>query len=638
MANGSCVALLALACCIHGCGGGGGETTDGSGSAELRAYNEIIQGPRRSALQRVPGALAAVPVPEPSELANFVRDRSAAIALGKTFFWDAQAGSDGRQACASCHFHAGADNRITNTVNPGFAKQFQIREPMATLRRSDFPFHRLLDPTQQDSRVVYDSDNAVGSQGVVRHHLNWIVAGSPVDSGTLTLDPLFQVRGVNVRQVTGRNVPTTINAVFNLRSFWDGRANFYFNGNNPFGARDPNAHVWVDDGDGPRTMQVLLDHASLASQAVGPPGSSVEMAFDGRTMPMLGRKLLSLRPLAQQRVHPADSILGPYAQPQGTGLKVAYQDLIKSAFAERYWRSTSATPDGVPLMEANFALFWGLAIQLYESTLVSDDSPFDRYASGNAAALTRSQQRGFSLFLNKGQCAQCHTGAEFTSATVSDSLTPDNLGQIVERMTMAGGRIALYDHGFYNIGLRPTEEDLGAGGNDPFGNPLSLAAQAASGKFIDPLVVPIDPCRFRVGPCVPISPADSVVAAGTFKTPSLRNIELTGPYMHNGGMATLREVLEFYNRHGNFREHNLDSFDPDIDFVANPFDVPGNFRFSEQELVDLESFLRSLTDERVRRQMAPFDHPELAVPNGPHLAPVGASGGPPIKEFIEGLR
>src|SRR5512133_2485258 len=68
--------------------------------------------------------LNQIPVPEPPNLFQFVKNKPAAIRLGKALFWDMQAGSDGVQACASCHFHAGADNRLKNTVNPGFDNVF----------------------------------------------------------------------------------------------------------------------------------------------------------------------------------------------------------------------------------------------------------------------------------------------------------------------------------------------------------------------------------------------------------------------------------------------------------------------------------------------------------------------------------
>src|SRR5512134_1852908 len=57
-------------------------------------------------------------VPQPPTLSSFVRQPAAAVMLGKALFWDMQVGSDG-QACASCHFHAGGDNRARNQLSPG---------------------------------------------------------------------------------------------------------------------------------------------------------------------------------------------------------------------------------------------------------------------------------------------------------------------------------------------------------------------------------------------------------------------------------------------------------------------------------------------------------------------------------------
>src|SRR5881628_406129 len=88
-------------------------------------------------------SLKTVPVPEPANLAEFVANKPAAIRLGKALFWDMQAGSDGVQACASCHFHAGADNRRKNQLSPGLLAgdtTFQIGGPNYTLEPRDFPF------------------------------------------------------------------------------------------------------------------------------------------------------------------------------------------------------------------------------------------------------------------------------------------------------------------------------------------------------------------------------------------------------------------------------------------------------------------------------------------------------------------
>src|SRR2546422_9045008 len=69
-------------------------------------------------LPPAPPSLKTVAGPEPTNLALFVRDKTAAIALGKAFFWDMQVGSDGLQACASCPFPAGAGSRTQNPPNP----------------------------------------------------------------------------------------------------------------------------------------------------------------------------------------------------------------------------------------------------------------------------------------------------------------------------------------------------------------------------------------------------------------------------------------------------------------------------------------------------------------------------------------
>jgi hypothetical protein len=104
-------------------------------------------------------------------------------------------------------------------------------------------------------------------------------------------------------------------------------------------------------------------------------------------------------------------------------------------------------------------------------------------------------------------------------------------------------------------------------------------------------------------------PADRIGNHGAFKVPQLRNVELTGPYMHNGGMATLRQVVDFYTRGGNFDQNNLADLDPLIAPIGRLIGQP-------LDKNDLVSFLLALTDNRVRNELGPFDHPELIVPHG----------------------
>lgn len=93
---------------------------------------------------------------------------------------------------------------------------------------------------------------------------------------------------------------------------------------------------------------------------------------------------------------------------------------------------------------------------------------------------------------------------------------------------------------------------------------------------------------------------------GAFKIPGLRDVELTGPYMHSG-MATLAQVMKFYPRGGNF-----DAPSKQVGFVFAQTD----FRFSPQKRAKIIEYLRALTDDRVRCERAPFDHPSLVIPHG----------------------
>ncbi len=122
-----------------------------------------------------PPSLKTVAVPEPDNIGDFIRNKTAAIALGKSLFWDMQLGSDGIQSCASCHFHAGADNRSKNQINLG---QLRVnadgtRNPDTTfntgggpnyqLTVADYPFHKLADPNDRLSNVVSDSNDVTCS-------------------------------------------------------------------------------------------------------------------------------------------------------------------------------------------------------------------------------------------------------------------------------------------------------------------------------------------------------------------------------------------------------------------------------------------------------------------------------------------
>lgn len=571
----------------------------------------------------------AVPRPPATLLARYVADEEAAIALGKALFWDTSVGSDNATACASCHFQAGADPRIPNQLNPGHLAgdlTYQFGGPNYTLRPEDFPFKKD-GALQWPQGTLLDTNDVAGSHGVFAAVFNREGDPNGVDGCTEISDDVFHggrganIAGTNTRQTTGRNAPSVINAVFNFRNFWDGRGNNVFNGGDPFGMRNPNALVWRVDGTTLKSERVRIPSSSLASQGSGPPLSEVEMSCTGRSFVKLGKKLLNATPLARQSIDPDDSVLGAIARQRSSNEGLTYADLVRRAFQQDYWRASrslslsstdenrfasmdllprrrierSRAPFEATQMEANFALFFGLALQLYQSTLVSDDTPFDRYLDGDVHALSQDEIDGFNVFADQGKCINCHSGAELTNASFSNVRN-----ERLERMVMGDGGEAVYDNGFYNIGVRPTAEDVGVGGTDPFGKPLSETRMVQLG-YAHLLGNGFDASR---EPDVP--EGQRVAVKGAFKTPGLRNVEFTGPYFHNGGQATLMQVVDFYDRGGDFANANRADLDPDI----QPLGLSGT---QKRKLV---SFLLALSDDRVRYRRAPFDHPSICIPHG----------------------
>ncbi len=631
-----------------------------------------------------PPSLQGVAIPETPGLLDgtqpIVTDKTAAIQLGKALFWDINVGSDG-MACASCHFHAGVDGRFKNQLAPG---KFDSKNPSTSqfgstasgkqggvnyaLHRRDFPLYQLSNPTDRDSKVLFNTDDIVSSSGVFSERFIGL-DDKQQDQCVSKPDAIFHIGALNTRQVQPRQAPSVINAAFNYRNFWDGRANNIFNGVSPFGVRDTHAGIWVVGTDGIVKKQTLrLENASLASQAVAPPTSPSEMSCEQRNLADVGRKLLPKRPLQNQEVHSDDSQLAQLRDSSGMGLKPSYESLIKTAFAPQFWsgegdfgRPADSTASAYTQIEANFPLFLGLALQLYQQTLISDQAPFDspRLAGYPAIPeqLSKQQQRGLKVFLN-GHCSECHKGPTLSSAahpdvyTISDAFSAPRL---VNRKTINGSFTGkgvaqgLLDEGFFNTSVTPSSADPGVGGLDPFGNPLSFSEQYRQLLLDDkPLVDPVAvnscdldnpfaqdylkseliPDAHITGSCqdraiyakVPTVAAlmaeldkknagrAMVAVDGAFKVPSLRNIELTGPYMHNGSLLTLEQVVDFYFRGGNFNNpHHFAT-------LVFPQSI------SKQEKADLVAFLKSLTDERVRWERAPFDHPQLRVPHGHKLS------------------
>lgn len=179
----------------------------------------------------------------------------------------------------------------------------------------------------------------------------------------------------------------------------------------------------------------------------------------------------------------------------------------KSAFAKAY--------PGEPIGPATVSK----AVAAFERSVVSRDSPFDRWVAGDTKAMTPQQLRGFALFIDprKANCATCHAAPNFT------------------------------DDGFHNLGLTSfgkDKPDLG---------------------------------RYNQRPVA--------LMKGAFKTPTLRDVEYTAPYFHDGSAKTLMDVVEHYNKGGEVRTN------------LSPNMQPLNLSQSEKEA--LVAFMKALSSPLV---------------------------------------
>jgi cytochrome c peroxidase len=196
------------------------------------------------------------------------------------------------------------------------------------------------------------------------------------------------------------------------------------------------------------------------------------------------------------------------------------------------------------------------ALAAYVETIRSGRTPFDEFrdalARGDRAALARyplAAQRGLKTFVGKGACRVCHFGPGFTNGEFHEIGIPFTLGP---------GRVDAGRH----EGIKRLRSD-----------PLNLL-----GRFSDDA---------SGAAATQTRHVESTHASfGQFKTPSLRNVALTAPYMHNGRLATLRDVVRHYS------ELDMDRVHADGESLLRPL------KLSERETDDLVAFLESLTDPR----------------------------------------
>jgi cytochrome c peroxidase len=193
------------------------------------------------------------------------------------------------------------------------------------------------------------------------------------------------------------------------------------------------------------------------------------------------------------------------------------------------------------------------AIAAFERTLVFLDTPFDRYLAGDAQAISEEAKRGWALFNGKARCVSCH------------AMNPSNpIGS---------------DGRFHNIGVAARAQNF-----ESLAERALEALRAEDGvKAVDRLALETDMSelgRFLV--------TKDRADIGAFKTLQMRNVGVTAPYMHDGSMATLWDVMDHYNKGG---EPN-----PFLDGGIEPLAL------SEEEIDAVVAFMFTLTDERMADQ------------------------------------
>jgi cytochrome c peroxidase len=195
----------------------------------------------------------------------------------------------------------------------------------------------------------------------------------------------------------------------------------------------------------------------------------------------------------------------------------------------------------------------GRAIASFERTLIFLDAPFDRFAAGDRKAMSPAAQRGLDLFNGKARCVSCHM------INSSNPLGTDNL--------------------FHNIGVSARTKNFEA----LAGQALSVLSKNDDPKALDTLAIETD--MSELGRFLVTKNRGDI---GAFKTEQVRNVGITGPYMHDGSLKTLWDVLDHYNKGGETNSY--------LDGGIEPLNL------SENEIDDVVAFLFALTDVRFAAQ------------------------------------
>ena len=204
-----------------------------------------------------------------------------------------------------------------------------------------------------------------------------------------------------------------------------------------------------------------------------------------------------------------------------------------------------------------------MAIAAYERTIVQTDTPFDLYMQGDDDALSEQQMRGLELFAGKAGCISCHNGPLLSDEQYYNLGVPPYDGWEEDELAQITFRFELYAKGSTEELYRHTKDDPG----------LYFRTKDKKHK-------------------------------GKFRTPSLRYTQYTYPYMHNGMLETLRDVVVFYNEGGGENE-----------FAETKSPLIQPLGLSDEEIDDLVAFLESLSGDEII-----IEEPDL-----PEMEPLPAS-------------
>tara|TARA_R110002126_G_scaffold75749_3_gene188993 strand:+ start:6655 stop:8049 length:1395 start_codon:yes stop_codon:yes gene_type:complete len=334
-----------------------------------------------------------------------------------------------------------------------------------------------------------------------------------------------------------RHVPTLLNIAHHRWFFWDGRADSLWSQacaviEAPLemaGTRLGTAHLIASD-----------DRLRERYEAMFGPLPSLQ---DTERFPLVGRPV--------PKDDPAYGDDGSHGKPGSSGQEHHTHAAGNTFFHphERNWNAmTDADRAAVNDVFANV----GKALAAYQHRLVAIDSPFDRFVRGlrsgdaeDLAALSPSAQRGLHLFVGEANCFLCHSGPLLSDREFHDLRLPPGDGPVDDL-----GR----QHGLEKVVA------------DPFNGRGAWSDDVVAGSEMLDYLPQHHHANFE------------------FKTPSLRNVALSPPYMHQGQFATLRDVVDFYSELEGAR-----TSPPSVETVVVPL------RLDEEQKQDLVAFLESLT-------------------------------------------